>query len=178
MVVIIIQGVGGIDKGLLYEVGRGVGEVLGAHIPGFRVIVSAWPLSPPMSAYDWSRMQYRADEVNLFLSKVYSRFIKTGERLVLGVIKGDGYVPGLNFVFGLANRDLGVASVYTRRLHVRDASLFIDRLVKECVHELGHLLGLNHCSNPRCVMSFSNSVAEVDRKSKMFCEDCSLKLTV
>jgi hypothetical protein len=28
----------------------------------------------------------------------------------------------------------------------------------ETVHELGHLLNLGHCPNPRCVMHFSNSL--------------------
>jgi archaemetzincin len=47
---------------------------------------------------------------------------------------------------------------------------------KETLHELGHILGLEHCPNPRCVMSFSNSIYDVDRKEARFCEMCKKKL--
>ncbi|MEM0111125.1 MAG: hypothetical protein QXO83_07380 [Desulfurococcus sp.] len=38
------------------------------------------------------------------------------------------------------------------------------------------MLGLNHCSNQGCVMSFSNSVVEVDAKSRFFCEECARRI--
>ena len=48
--------------------------------------------------------------------------------------------------------------------------------VKEAVHELGHTRGLGHCADPRCVMAFSNSLADTDRKGKEFCARCTYKL--
>ncbi len=88
------------------------------------------------------------------------------------VVDVDAYVPHLNFVFGLAIPWLRCAAVFTPRLHHRNKNIFSIRLAKEIVHESGHLLGLEHCINPYCVMSFSNSILDVDRKSWQFCEKC------
>lgn len=47
-----------------------------------------------------------------------------------------------------------------------------DRLVKECLHELGHTYGLEHCAKNSCPMSTSPSVLEIDQKTKAFCQRC------
>ena len=141
------------------------------------VAVSMWPLQLPVSAFDWSRMQYRADAVNSYVASMLSGLLAHG-RLALAVVGADGYVEGLSFVFGLASKEVGVASVYAPRLRLgADQATYRSRLLKEAMHELGHLLGLGHCDNPRCVMSFSNSLDDVDRKDAAFCERCTLRLT-
>ena len=141
-----------------------------------RIHASPWPLEPPIQAYDWGRRQYRADLVNLFLYDFYEAH-KASNLLVVGVVRGDGYVEGLNFVFGLASPQLSVATVYTARLEAPSLDRTVSRIAKEVLHEMGHLLGLNHCSDPSCVMSFSNTVDEVDRKGPGFCERCLRKLS-
>ncbi len=139
--------------------------------------VAVWPLPLNYSKhFDWKRMQIKAPEVNTAIKEAYEGYVKPGDRVVVGVVAGDGYVSGLNFVFGLATPDLGVATVYTWRLSDSDASRFLSRLLKEVMHELGHLLGLSHCVNPKCVMSFSNSVADVDSKDAWLCPACRVKL--
>ena len=136
-------------------------------------LVSPEKLEPPMKAFNWSRMQFRADEVNYSIYNVFRGLASEGVKIV-AVVWGDGYVEGMNFVFGLATPELGVATVYTRRLE--SEGKLEERLVKEVLHELGHLLGLGHCNNKKCVMSFSLTLAEVDAKGPGFCSECSLRL--
>jgi archaemetzincin len=52
-----------------------------------------------------------------------------------------------------------------------DNSLFLERVVKEATHELGHAFGLRHCPRQKCVMFFSNSLADTDRKCRRFCNE-------
>ncbi|MDP8002695.1 MAG: archaemetzincin family Zn-dependent metalloprotease [Caldisphaera sp.] len=135
-----------------------------------------WSMQPPYGSYNIERMQYNADLINNFLANYYKDYIKDNV-YVLGIAGFDGYYEGLNFVFGLANIDLRVATVYTERL--KDAgslNIYKERLLKESIHELGHLFGLGHCKNKGCVMNFSNNLEEVDKKGKDFCEECKLKL--
>ncbi len=138
-------------------------------------IALADPLQPPIEAYNWERMQFDAIALNRYIGRVFREFIQEGVR-VIGVVAADGYIDGMNYVFGLASRDFGVASVYVKRLESSDRNLYFERVVKEVLHESGHLAGLPHCSNPKCVMSFSNSVREVDYKAAWFCESCRLRI--
>lgn len=140
-----------------------------------KVNVVTWRIPPPLDAFNFKRVQYDARAVAERLYLHYSKILKPGEILAVGVIDGDGYVEGLNFVFGLALPSQAVAVVFTRRLE-GPRPLFIERLAKEVAHEIGHLLGLGHCANEKCVMRFSNSLAEVDYKDLWFCDSCTLKL--
>lgn len=143
---------------------------------GFRVIV--WPevLKVSMKCFDWVRRQYVAPCVIDQLHEVFGKV--GGEKFVLGVGYLDAYDRGLNFVFGEAYPAYGVAVVFTKRLNPAyygeeiDYNKYVERVSKEIVHELGHLLGLGHCRSRGCVMSFSNSVHEVDLKTRYFCDNC------
>ena len=170
---IIIQPMGGVDRILV----SGAAKRLASTLPlDATVTWSLWQLQPPQSAFNWRRMQYNADLVNKYVERFYHGYLRRGRRLVAAIVNSDGYVGNLNFVFGLAQPETGVASVYTVRLQDEDGRLFFERLVKEVTHEVMHLLGLVHCPNRDCVMSFSNSVLDVDRKSSRLCSECELKL--
>ncbi|NOZ58250.1 MAG: archaemetzincin family Zn-dependent metalloprotease [Euryarchaeota archaeon] len=88
----------------------------------------------------------------------------------LGIVDVDLYAGGLNFIFGIAQvgGDFALISLYRLRQGTGEEGLF-RRALKEAIHELGHTLGMVHCPERRCVMSFSNSLDEVDAKSAEFC---------
>ncbi len=96
-------------------------------------------------------------------------------RVTLGVTGKDIYATGMNFVFGEAELGGARAILSVSRLSTVDNKLYEERVVKEAMHEIGHVLGLKHCKND-CVMRFSNSVEEVDRKPATFCKDCASKI--
>lgn len=122
-------------------------------------------------AYTPSRGQYRAD----MLLEQARRAI---DGRVLAVTDADLYVSDLNFVFGVAELPGRAAVVSLHRLRSgANARLLRERLLKEALHEIGHTFGLRHCFDTRCVMSFSNSLSDADRKSERFCPSCREKLT-
>ena len=128
----------------------------------------------PEYAYDKKRNQYLSSAILENLLK-----IKKGQsQKILAIIDKDLYVPELNFVFGEADPLNGVCIISITRLHQsyygfsEDKDLFLKRSLKEAVHEIGHLLNLRHCPNPECVMHFSNSILDTDRKDYHFCDDC------
>ncbi len=144
--------------------------------------VLVWPdvVKPPMKCFDWDRVQYNAGCIAKYLRDLFQVIGVVESSLIIGIGYLDGYEYGYNFVFGEAVREYNVAVVFTKRLkpefYGEQASydLYYERLVKEILHELGHLLNLGHCSN-HCVMRFSNSVREVDEKPKTYCDECGVK---
>ena len=101
-----------------------------------------------------------------------------GPELILGVTGVDLTYENLNFVFGLADFQMHCAVITLARLYPeyygqpRDPRLFKERALKEAIHEIGHLMGLHHCSDPTCIMFFSNSIVGTDRKGPGFCREC------
>jgi len=128
----------------------------------------------PEEGYDPGRNQY----VGGAMFKALRRRPDPQTNRTLGLTSEDCYASGLNFVFGQANMRTGLAFVALPRLRPSfyglppDRELFRKRVLKECVHELGHTLGLTHCQNPRCVMHFSNRLQDTDVKDVDFCLRC------
>jgi len=139
------------------------------------LLQTAMPI--PGGAYDHSRQQYRS---TFILAQISKHFGNVEAQCVLGVTTVDLYAAGLNFVFGEAQCPGKFALISLCRLkpelYGEPASdrLFLERALKEAVHEVGHVIGLGHCQNPLCVMYFSNSIKDTDRKRARFCEDCHL----
>jgi archaemetzincin len=126
--------------------------------------------SVPRECFDASRGQLKAD-------MLLRRVALAKERPVLGITDADCYADQLNFVFGIADLGAGSAIVSLARLRAgASRSTFIARAIKEIFHELGHAVGLEHCDNRCCVMSFSNSLAEADAKGEGLCAACRRRL--
>ena len=124
----------------------------------------------PQRAFDARRGQFHADAVvGLALSVRAER--------VLAVTDVDLYAGDLNFVFGIAQPSGEACVISLFRLYLdADEERFRGRALKEAMHELGHTFGLSHCADPGCVMWFSNTLGETDRKGAAYCPRCEKTL--
>ncbi len=133
----------------------------------------------PKEAFNEKRGQYYS---TVILSKL--ELLKSDDKeRILGITEEDLYVPTLNFVLGEADPESKVAIISLFPLKqdysgiVASENVYFERIFKEAVHELGHTMNLNHCHNPRCIMYFSNTVLDTDRKGKKFCDNCQRNLS-
>jgi archaemetzincin len=154
-----------------------VGAVIAASLDARVILTAGIPLSS--SAYNARRQQYHSTQILQTLADLKRQ---DWER-TLGVVDVDLYVPELNFVFGEADMKRRVAVFSLARLQPPGSTeyskaLFIKRAATEGVHELGHTYGLSHCDNSHCVMWFSNTLAETDRKGLAFCVTHASQLAI
>jgi Predicted Zn-dependent proteases len=130
------------------------------------------------SLFDTNRNQWNSPKL---LDWLYDKLKPNKERRILVILDVDAYSNGLNFVLGEAFPKGRLGVVYLPRIKEEfyglkpNDSLFYQRMVKECVHELGHLFGFVHCHNIECVMHFSNTLGDTDIKGKSFCNACKTK---
>jgi archaemetzincin len=78
-------------------------------------------------------------------------------------------------VFGLGLRPGNVCVISSFRLKKNSsAELLTERLQKVAIHEVGHNLGLDHCTkNSECLMSAANgTINQVDHEKMLFCDNC------
>jgi archaemetzincin len=140
-------------------------------------------LDSSRASFNEQRNQLNSDKLLRWLAKTIMNNTKSYDRtkIILGVCNFDAYSYGLNFVFGQASLTGGVAAIYLPRLRQEfyslgaDTSIFIERVLKEATHEVGHAFGLDHCPKQSCVMHFSNSLVDTDHKAKDFCNICRKK---
>jgi len=164
--------VGDVDAETVQHVLHGLGQAF----PNVACTLSDSVMPVPKEACNQTRGQCHSTRI---LASMMNFVEKSDVDIVLGVTTLDLYVSGLNFVFGEAHCPGKVALISLFRLNPEfygqpaDKQLFFERGVKEAVHEVGHTLGLAHCKNSSCVMFFSNSILDTDRKKSSFCEKCS-----
>jgi archaemetzincin len=126
------------------------------------------------SSYDPSRGQHNSTAI----LNILGLLAETSTDRVLGITTADLFIPIFTYLFGEAQLDGPAAVVSGMRLQNQfygfapDAALYYERLLKECLHELGHTFGLRHCNTPGCVMLKSTYVENIDLKSANFCSSC------
>jgi archaemetzincin len=135
------------------------------------------PKALPLQTYHVIRDQYHSTQLLEYLLDDNS-----GAFRVLGITAADLYIPIFTFVFGEAQLD-GKAALISM-FHPRgDAdgsmppkSLFLRRLLKLSLHELGHTFGIGHCRQEGCLMGFSSNLEKLDQKQMLFCQYCQVLL--
>jgi len=134
------------------------------------------PVSLPASSYDPGRGQYSSSQILKSLARF--KVTLTQVERALGIVGVDLFSDDLNFVFGEADPKEGVAVISVWRLRPEfyglppDKALYQQRVLKEAVHELGHTYSLGHCPDPACVMHFSDTIQDTDKKAASFCANC------
>ena len=95
---------------------------------------------------------------------------------LLALTASDLSIAGPRYVFGEATLGGPCALVSLARLREPasgdDTLIVRARLLREALHELGHLASLTHCDDPRCVMAPAQSLEEVDAREASYCASC------
>ncbi len=168
MKIVYIKTIGTVRKTIAENLAKSLQSVLPFR---FRVIADS---GYPLFAFEPKRNQYYAKKI---IEKLACDIPLDCEKLIC-LTDVDLCTPVLTFVYGEAQLGGSIALVSLNRLRQEfyylppNDTILIERVTKECIHELGHCYGLYHCSNPQCVMCFSSSVLSIDNKLKKFCVGC------
>jgi archaemetzincin len=128
-------------------------------------------------ALDTNRNQYHSTRI---LAQLSARMPPNAEK-VLGIAQVDLFIPILTHVYGEAQLGGKACIVSTFRLNEGHSGMtiqkkYVDRIVKEAIHELGHTFKLRHCPDHTCIMHYCRNEQDVDRKSDQLCRYCKMML--
>ncbi|MBD3637435.1 MAG: matrixin family metalloprotease [Crocinitomicaceae bacterium] len=81
-------------------------------------------------------------------------------------------------IFGLGRINGKACVVSSNRLHKgATQKMFYKRLTRISCHEVGHVLGLRHCPEKKCLMNDANeTIKTVDKSTGKLCEKCWNKI--
>lgn len=132
-------------------------------------------LPPVDEVAEWRR----ADDAQLASERIVDSLIEwypladgAGQEWVLAVTSSDLRSGDREFVFGEAALGGSWAVISSARLGAQGGGQFRPRLLREALHELGHLAGHRHCDDPRCLMAPAADVAAIDRRRIKPCPVC------
>jgi archaemetzincin len=164
--------VGKVERLLLIELCSGISQRLKARCELSEIEFD------PILAYHAERQQFHSSEILHSMPTI----AHPKDCHLLGVTGVDLYIPILKYVFGEAQLGGCCAVVSFHRLRQefygldRDDALLRERLLKECIHELGHTLGLRHCQDYRCAMASAHAVEWIDLRENSLCESCQARV--
>ena len=128
-------------------------------------------------AYNPDRNQYHSTRI---LEKLAEK-APSGILKIIAFTRQDLYIPILTHVYGEAQLGGKACVVSTLRLKenlsaLHPRKIFLSRVTKEAIHELGHTFNLRHCPDPACIMHYCRSIEDVDGKSEQLCRYCKVLL--
>jgi archaemetzincin len=148
-------------------------------------------LDLPKSAFvNMKSPRYRADSLLRHLMNIKpdtidyvigltTQDVSTTKRDESGVIKSPEEKYKDWGVLGLGYRPGPSCIISTYRIAHKSRSVFMARLKKIAIHELGHNLGLDHCETNDCVMQdAAETIKTIDRSHSGLCESCKNKLGI
>ncbi len=155
---------------------------------GARIIVLD-SVAPPQSAFvNIKTPRYRAEALLTFLADIKPDSVDYIIGLTnydISVSKTDAFrnikKPESRYkdfgIFGLGRKPGPCCVVSTFRLGNFSKPVAHSRLAKVSVHEIGHNLGLDHCTTPRCVMADAvEKMSTVDNAAQTLCTQCRRKV--
>lgn len=128
-------------------------------------------------ALDQNRQQYHS---TLILDRLAANIPAYCIR-ILAIAQVDLFIPILTHVYGEAQLGGAACIVSTFRLNesrsaINISAKYVERIVKEAIHELGHTFNLRHCPEHTCIMHYCRNEEDVDRKSDELCRYCKVML--
>jgi len=130
------------------------------------------------------RGSFNKDRKQVDIKKIIEAFrsmFKPEQGRIDIIFIGQGlYIDGREYIFSAAHIVTKTIVIslgqLTQDIKPEDGGEILgERIFKEVIHELGHLIGLDHCSDPSCVMSFSSTLRELDDKTPLLCKACVAK---
>ncbi len=135
--------------------------------------IESCPIAP---AYNAVRAQYNTDSSLRIL-------LGSGEARIIYLTGSDLYQEPFHHTMGVGCP--GAAIISAARLDPlwleegpgdsEDAVQFAERYGKLVLHEIGHLLGLGHCTRERCLMRSVETPEEFFRLDGVYCSTCTAK---
>ncbi|MBF0117616.1 MAG: hypothetical protein HQK79_02180 [Desulfobacterales bacterium] len=128
-------------------------------------------------AFNSTRNQYHSTPI---LQK-FSSLSPPNIMKILSLTDVDLFIPILTYVYGEAELGGKSAILSTYRLKEelppqnRD-EVYLFRLIKESLHELGHTFNLRHCRDSKCLMHYARNIRDVDNKTDNLCRYCKILL--
>lgn len=178
-----IQPYGNIDKKIVDSISLILKRTYKA-----KVVVLTRKALPKSAFVSIKSPRYRADSLLIHLLKnkpdtidyvlgITSKDISTTMRDSQGNIK----IPKSKYldwgVFGLGYKPGGSCMISTFRLYSVKEQLYLSRIQKIAVHEIGHNMGLDHCETKQCVMQDAvESIKTVDLEGSKLCKRCHHKI--
>jgi archaemetzincin len=179
---IAVQGFGNIDQSLIDTIKKTIEEVYDFE----KVIILERKPLPKSAFVNIKSPRYRADSILRILKRekpdsidyvigILNKDISTTKRDNNGnILKPESRYTDWG-IFGLGYRPGPSCILSTYRIKSADENKFLERMKKVCMHEIGHNLGLKHCTHgDKCVMrDAAETIKTVDHVDLKLCDHCS-----